>query len=93
MYYADKLSQLAHPHVDCLDKWLNSHVKKGVQASKCSSIEPQSTDCNETSDEDDIESDDVRLLVVEGFSNDDSKSSTLKWTLNKGKTKNIPCHR
>ena len=91
VYYADKVSQLANPHTDCLDRWLNSHVKKGVQASESSSTENQNTDSDEISDEDDIDSDDVRLLVVEGFSNDDSKSSTFNWTLNKGKIKNIPC--
>ena len=96
VYFLDRPNESENASVNiegsenCLDNWLQSHRshKRSVQKkSKCSENKPEEN-VDETSrsseDEDDRESEEVRLLITEGFSSEVTRSKVFSWALDKG---------
>ena len=83
VYYTDSIEvptceSEKRPFIKKLDDWLSSHRKPKVY--KDTDDEQNDTNpCNDV-----LDSDEVRLVVVESFSSNDTKSTTLNWAVNKG---------
>ena len=83
VYYTDRIEvptcEYEKGHfIKKLDDWLSSHQKQ--KAKKDADDEQNDTNtCNDV-----LDSDEVRLVVVESFSSNDTKSATLNWAVNKG---------
>ena len=61
-----------------LDKWLNSNILQN-QVESNHKISPSNDSYGEEGN-----SEEVRLVVVEGFSTDEVRTATLNWAINKG---------
>ena len=61
-----------------LDNWLSSHKKQKIDKDADDKQDDTNT-CNDV-----LDSDEVRLVVVESFSSNDTRSATLNWAVNKG---------
>ena len=83
VYYTDSIevptceSEKGH-FIKKLDDWLTSHKKPKVYKD----TDDEQNDDNSCNDV--LDSDEVRLVVVESFSCNDTKSATLNWAVNKG---------
>jgi len=82
VYYIDRIGvptcDSTNGHfIQKLDDWLSSHKKQKVNK--------DTVEQNDTNTFNDVlDSDEVRLVVVESFSSNDTRSATLNWAVNKG---------
>ena len=89
IYYADKLISDASKVVDKennlivkLNSWLDMY---SAQSENAAYTRNKSNDITNGSDDDEQESEQVRLIVLDEVHSEEMKSVILKWALNKGK--------
>ena len=93
VYYTDKIPLLPGKSeenddvnfISSLDRWLNSYIKKRFNTLKSDSAENQNADVHDLAETDSLDAEDVRLIIVESFLSNDTKSNVLNWALDKGK--------
>ena len=89
IYYADKLISDASTEVDKennlivkLNSWLDMY---STQPANAFNTRNESNDITSGSGDDEQESEQVRLIVLDEVHSEEMKSVILKWALNKGK--------